>query len=101
MVDGKRMRMGVVMAATLIAVVSTVAGQQSGQGQQPPNPAQKKYPYPVVRDLRGVVPPGPRPLPSPPLGDGPWTYQTTEAKTIRVSVVTRGLLASVRIRVPA
>ena len=59
--------------------------------QQPPasNPAQTKYPYPVVRDMRGVVPPGPKPLPSPPLGDGPWTFQTTEAN-IRVSVVTKG-----------
>ena len=82
--------MGVVMAVTLIAVVSTVAGQQSGQGQQTPNPAQKKYPYPVVRDLAATVPRGPRLMPSPPLGAGPWTYETTEAKKIRVSVVTRG-----------
>jgi len=90
MVDGKRVRMGLVMAVTLIAVVSTVAGQQSGQGQQTPNPAQKKYPYPVVRDLAATVPRGPRLMPSPPLGAGPWTYETTEAKKIRVSVVTRG-----------
>ena len=75
MVDGKRVRMGVVMAVTLIAVVSTVAGQQSGQGQQTPNPAQKKYPYPVVRDLAATVPRGPRPMPSPPLGAGPWTLR--------------------------
>jgi len=27
---------------------------------------QKRFPYPVIRDMRGVVPPGPRPLPSPP-----------------------------------
>ncbi len=87
MVDGKRVSVGVV-AVALIAAVSIVAGQQSGQTQTP-NPAQKKYPYPVVRDLRGVVPPGPKPLPSPPLGAGPWTFQTTEAK-VRVSVVTKG-----------
>ena len=68
------------------------APQGAGQrGQQPPapNPMQDKYPYPVVRDQRGVVPPGPRLLPSPPLGDGPWMFQTTEAN-IRVSVVTKG-----------
>jgi hypothetical protein len=71
--------MGVVAAVTLIAAVSAVAGQQSGQSQTP-NPAQKNYPYPVVRDLAATVPRGPRLLPSPPLGAGPWTYETTEAK---------------------
>ena len=104
------------IAAALIAGASISAGQQAaqpqgpprqapapgqpaGRGQQPqgrgqqapePNPMQYKYSYPVVRDQRGTVPPGPRQIPSPPLGDGPWTYQTTEAGTIRVSVVTRG-----------
>ena len=76
MVDVKRVRTAVATIA-LMAAVSVVAAQQ------------KKYPYPVVRDLKGVVPPGPKPLPSPPLGAGPWTFQTTEAK-IRVSVVTKG-----------
>jgi glucose/arabinose dehydrogenase len=65
------------------------AAMLTAQQQPAPNPAQGKYPYPVVRDMRGVVPPGPKPLPSPPLGDGPWTFQTTEAN-IRVSVVTKG-----------
>jgi glucose/arabinose dehydrogenase len=77
------------------AVLSTgcsliIAAVVSAQQQQTsPNPVQSKYPYPVVRDMRGVVPPGPKPLPSPPLGEGPWTFQTTEAN-IRVSVVTKG-----------
>jgi len=88
MVDGKRVRMSAV-AAVVVAVVSAVAGQQAGQSPQTPNPAHQKYPYPVVRDLRSVVPPGPKPLPSPPLGAGPWTFETTEAR-IRVSVVTKG-----------
>jgi len=73
-----------------LAIATVVArGQETGSSQQAPNPAQQKYPYPVVRDLRGVVAPGPKPLPSPPLGAGPWMFQTTEAK-IRVSVVTKG-----------
>ena len=88
MMSGNRVGVGVVMAVTLIAVVSTVAARQTGS--QTPNPAQKKYPYPVVRDLGATVPRGPRLMPSPPLGAGPWTYETTEAKKIRVSVVTRG-----------
>ena len=71
-----------------LAIASVVAEEQAGSTQTP-NPAQQNYPYPVVRDLRGVVPPGPKPLPSPPLGAGPWTFQTTEAK-MRVSVVTKG-----------
>jgi aldose sugar dehydrogenase len=71
--------------------IAAPAQQQGGAQQQQaaPNPAQSKYSYPVVRDMRGVVPPGPKPLPSPPLGAGPWNYQTTEAH-IRVSVVTKG-----------
>ncbi len=50
----------------------------------------KHYPYPTKRDLRGTVPPGPRLLPSPPLGAGPWRFHTTEAD-IEVSVVARGI----------
>ena len=75
------------LALSIACAVSLIAAVLA---QQPPlNPAQSKYPYPVARDMRGVVPPGPKPLPSPPLGDGPWTFQTTEAN-IRVSVVTKG-----------
>jgi aldose sugar dehydrogenase len=53
----------------------------------------KKYPYPEVRDMRGVVPPGPKVAPynSPPLGDGPFNFETYEQRKIRVSVVTKGL----------
>src|SRR5262245_66144891 len=49
-----------------------------------------KYPYPTKRDLAATIPPGPKLLPSPPLGAGPWTYRTTEAN-IKVSVVARGI----------
>jgi len=49
-----------------------------------------KYPYPTKRDVAATIPPGPRLLPSPPLGAGPWTYRTTEAN-IKVSVVARGI----------
>ena len=44
--------------------------------------------YPLVRDMRGVVPPGPRVAPynSPPLGDGPWQFESYEQRAIKVSV---------------
>src|SRR6266496_1790655 len=71
------------------AVIATALLAAQQQPPPAPNPAQGKYPYPVVRDQRGVVPPGPKLLPSPPLGDGPWIFQTTEAN-VRVSVVTKG-----------
>ena len=89
MFDGQRVRVGVGIVGALLAVGAAIADGQGNSGQQAPNPVPQKYPYPVVRDLKGVIPPGPRPLPSPPLGAGPWTHQTTEAK-IRVSVVTKG-----------
>ena len=75
---------GVASAVIALALIASVAGQQ-----QPP----KKYPYPDVRDMRGVVPPGPKvpPYNSPPLGDGPWTFETYEQRHIKVSVVTKGL----------
>ncbi len=43
--------------------------------------------------MRGVVPPGPKvpPYNSPPLGDGPWQFETYEQRNIKVSVVTKGL----------
>ena len=66
-------------------------GAPAGFGGPPaPNPRQKDFPYPVVRDQRNCCPAGPRALPSPPLGAGPWTWQTTEAN-IKVSVVARGI----------
>ena len=54
---------------------------------------QQKYPYPAVRDQRGVIPPGPRvaPYPDPPLGNGPFLFETYEQRNIRVVVVTKGL----------
>jgi len=49
--------------------------------------------YPLVRDMRGVVPPGPRvpPYDSPPLGDGPWQFESYEQRGLKVSVVVKGL----------
>ena len=43
--------------------------------------------------MRGVIPPGPKVAPynSPPLGDGPFLFETYEQRNIRVSVVTKGL----------
>src|SRR5262245_58590413 len=79
-----------VLAAWLSA--AALVAQQAGPKLSPAQAElQKQYSYPVVRDQRGVVPPGPRPLPSPPLGDGPWVYATLEQRDIKVSVITRGL----------
>jgi glucose/arabinose dehydrogenase len=69
------------IAAVTIAFVASVA---LGTAQQ------KTYPYPTKRDLGPTIPRGPRLLPSPPLGDGPWNFHTTEAD-VRVSIVTRGI----------
>ncbi len=54
---------------------------------------QKQYPYPTVRDQRGAVPPGPRvgPWNSPPLGDGPFPFDSYEQRGLRAVVVTKGL----------
>ena len=76
-----RMRSGVGVLAFTFGCILVVS---VGRAQQ------KQYPYPTIRDQRGVIPPGPRALPAPPLGDGPFTYQTTE-QNIRVVVVTKGL----------
>ena len=68
--------------------VGIAAASPSLPAQQP-----RQYPYPTVRDMRGVVPPGPKVAPynSPPLGDGPFQFETYEQRHIRVSVVTKGL----------
>jgi aldose sugar dehydrogenase len=85
------------LSALIIGVAIAVAraSQQGPQGPPRLSPEaeelQKRFPYPVVRDMRGVLPPGPRPLPSPPLGDGPWIYSTFEQRDIKVGVVTKGL----------
>ena len=54
---------------------------------------QKTYPYPSVRDQRGAVPAGPRvgPWNSPPLGDGPFAFDSYEQRGPRAVVVTKGL----------
>src|SRR5205809_3137759 len=56
--------------------------------------AQKQYPYPPVRDQRGAVPPGPRvgPWNSPPLGDGPFLFDSYEQRGLRAVVVAKGLV---------
>jgi glucose/arabinose dehydrogenase len=79
---------GAVLAGALVNHV-VVGAQQSEVLRQ----NQTKYPYPAVRDQRGVIPAGPRiaPYPDPVLGDGPWNFETYEQRHIRVSVVTKGL----------
>ncbi len=54
---------------------------------------QRTYPYPTVRDQRGAVPPGPRvgPWNSPPLGDGPFSFDSYEQRGLRAVVVAKGL----------
>ena len=56
-------------------------------------PASIKKSYPLVRDMRGVIPTGPKVAPynSPPLGDGPWQFETYEQRGIKVSIVAKGL----------
>ena len=66
-----------------VAAVGVIAQQQT----------QKQWSYPVVRDQRGVIPPGPKVAPynSPPLGDGPFMFESYEQRTLKVSVVAKGL----------
>jgi len=79
-----------ISSAVAIAVIGlALIAPRVGAQQHTP----KTYPYPDVRDMRGVVPPGPKvpPYDSPPLGDGPWMFETYEQRHIKVSVVTKGL----------
>src|SRR5215204_2612249 len=82
--SGARRTRAVAATAAACAVALAVASAQQ---------TSIKKSYPVVRDMRGVVPPGPRVAPynSPPLGDGPWQFETYEQRQIKVSVVTKGL----------
>src|SRR6188768_3236029 len=75
---------GIAAATVCAAALAVPAAQQ---------PASIKKSYPLVRDQRGVIPPGPKvpPYNSPPLGDGPWQFDTYEQRNIRVSVVAKGL----------
>src|SRR6185436_16455921 len=77
----------VVFAALVLTVVAAI---QIARAQEQ---TKKTYPYPEVRDMRGVVPPGPKVAPynSPPLVDGPFDFETYEQRHIRVSVITKGL----------
>jgi len=77
----------VVFAALVLTVVAAIEVARAQEQTK------KKYPYPEVRDMRGVVPPGPKVAPynSPPLGDGPFNFESYEQRRIRVSVVTKGL----------
>jgi glucose/arabinose dehydrogenase len=75
-----------------LALVSMAAGRaQQPASPQIPQQLPRQYPYPAIRDQRGAIPPAPRPLPSPPLGAGPWVWATMEQRDIKVSVLTRGL----------
>ena len=76
---------GAALTVVLVALLAVVIPEtQDVQAQA------RKYPYPTKRDLGATIPPGPRLLPSPPLGAGPWTFRTTEAN-ITVSIVARGI----------
>ena len=86
------MRLTLISALIGVAVAGIFAAQQGPpQLSSETEELAKRFPYPVIRDLRGVIPPGPRPLPSPPLASGPWVYSTFEQRDIKVSVVTTGL----------
>jgi aldose sugar dehydrogenase len=80
----RRANIGAALLLACFAAITITSAQER---------ARKKYPYPEVRDMRGVVPPGPKVAPynSPPLGDGPFNFETYEQRKIRVSVVTKGL----------
>jgi glucose/arabinose dehydrogenase len=80
----RRANIGAALLLACFAAITITSAQEQ---------ARKKYPYPEVRDMRGVVPPGPKVAPynSPPLGDGPFNFETYEQRKIRVSVVTKGL----------
>jgi aldose sugar dehydrogenase len=75
---------GIAAATVCAAALAVPAAQQ---------PASIKKSYPLVRDMRGVIPPGPKVAPynSPPLGDGPWQFETYEQRGIKVSIVAKGL----------
>ena len=79
----RRADVGAALVLACLAAINVPSAQEQ----------QKKYPYPEVRDMRGVIPPGPKvgPYNSPPLGDGPFNFETYEQRKIRVSVVTKGL----------
>src|SRR2546427_2511291 len=87
------MRVMWVSARTIGVAVAGARASQRGPPQLSPATEElaKRFPYPGVRARRGVIPPGPRPPPSPPLGDGPWVFSTFEQRDIKVSVVTTGL----------
>ena len=65
----RRASLGVALVLGVFVLIVTTTAQE-----QP----RKKYPYPEVRDMRGVIPPGPKVAPynSPPLGDGPFDVET-------------------------
>ncbi len=77
--------------AACAVFLCTIAGGLVLLAQQPSSPRQ--YPYPMVRDQRGAVPPGPRvgPWNSPPLGDGPFPFDSYEQRGLRAVVIAKGL----------
>src|ERR1700691_4583287 len=80
----------VATGSAVVALLFTLLIVQ-GRAQQAPA-GERQYPYPSVRDQRGVIPPGPRVAPwISPLGDGPFLLESYEQRHIRVVVVTKGL----------
>src|SRR5688500_11112995 len=70
----RRPSMKSVLALILCLAVGVAVVAQ--QAPITPDEAARRFPYPPVRDQRGVIPPGPKlqPYVSPPLGDGPFAF---------------------------
>ncbi len=77
------------MAGCVLTALVVCLGFGNGVAQQ----TDRQYPYPPVRDQRGVLPPFPRvpPYPSPALADGPFEFDTYEQRRLRAVVVAKGL----------
>src|SRR5688572_29790852 len=74
-----------VAAAALVMAASSVVAQQGA-------PAASAVPAPQRAPAGNAIPAPPRGIVVPPLGAGPFVYQTAENQGIRVVVHTRGLV---------
>ena len=82
------------IALALMCVVGVAFAEGFGaQARQQAPAGARQYPYPPVRDQRGAIPAGPLvgPWNSPPLGDGPFLFDSYEQRGLRAVVVTKGL----------